>query len=153
LEQELQAMAIEFYIILAGAGVVVLAWLLLRFGKIIARWVLIFGVLAAVIILGLVLLAHAQATQTAVRAATVAGAGAAGISAMAVILTLMLLTAAGIIGWLAVRLKVAEGKSEHSLPPRPKRQRFAPKPEPEPMIFVLESETEEDIIDLSRWGW
>ncbi len=44
-------MSIEFYVILIGVSVVALAWLLLRFGKIIARWALIFGVLAAVIVL------------------------------------------------------------------------------------------------------
>lgn len=144
---------IEFYIILAGVGVAVLAWLLLRFGKTIARWILIFGVLAAVIILGLALLAHAQSTQTAVRAATVVGAGAAGVSALAVILTLMLLAATGIIGWLAVRLKVTEGKRGHSLSPRSKRRQLSQNPESEPTLFVLESEAEEDTVDLSRWGW
>jgi hypothetical protein len=105
-------MPIEFYVILVGVGVVALAWLLLRFGKIIARWTLILGVLAAVIALGLAALEHARATRTAVKAATVAGAGAAGMSVLAVILAILLACAVGVAGYFWLRVRRLERRTD-----------------------------------------
>jgi len=105
-------MPIEFYVILGGVGVVALAWLLLRFGKIMARWALILGVLAAVIALGLAALEHARATRAAVKAATVAGAGAAGMSALAVILAVLLACAVGVAGYFWLRVRRLERRAD-----------------------------------------
>jgi len=105
-------MPMEFYVILVGVGVVALAWLLLRFGKIIARWALILGVLAAVIALGLAALEHARATRTAVKAATVAGAGAAGMSVLAVILAVLLACAVGVAGYFWLRVRRLERRAD-----------------------------------------
>ena len=105
-------MPMEFYVILVGVGVVALAWLLLRFGKIIARWALIFGVLVAVIAFGLAALEHARATRTAVKAATVAGAGAAGMSALAVVLAVLLACAVGVAGYFWLRVRRLERRAD-----------------------------------------
>lgn len=105
-------MPIEFYVILIGVGVVALAWLLLRFGKIIARWTLILGMLAAVIALGLAALEHARATKTAVKAVAVASAGAAGMSVLAVILAVFLVCAIGIAGYFWLRARRLERQTD-----------------------------------------
>jgi hypothetical protein len=144
---------LEIYVVLAGIAVVALAWFLLRFGKTVARWALAFGGLAAVLIAGLGWLENARATRAAVRAATVAGAGA---SALAVLLALMLLMSAGVVVWLAVRLKLAERGGALRLPPRRKKQRQQQlPPQPEPVIYyVLENDAEDvDALDLADWGW
>ena len=83
----MSGLPVELYVILAGVALVALCWLLLRFGKIIARWTLVFGVLVAMILIALTLLEHARATRTAVQVATVASAGAAGASVGIVILS------------------------------------------------------------------
>ncbi len=146
---------LEIYVVLAGIAVVALAWFLLRFGKIIARWALVFGALAAVIIVGLALLENARATRTAVKVATVAGAGAAGASALAIFLALMLAAALGVIVWLAVRLKLAGRRELPRFPAKKKKRRQLPlPPPPEPVIYVLENDVEDvAALDLSRWGW
>jgi len=145
------SMNVTLLVILLGAFVVALAWFLLKFGKVLARWALILGVLAAVIILGLALLENARATRRAVTAATVASAGAAGVSGLALILGGMLLAAVGVIGYLALRLRAAEG---WTLLPRRKRRRER-LPETEPVVYVVEEEDSVDIgdLNLAEWGW
>jgi hypothetical protein len=132
-----------------------LAWFLLRFGKIVARWALIFGVLAAVIVVGLRLLENARATRAAVKAATVAGASAAGVSALAFLLGLMLLASFGVIVWLAIRLKLAGREGALRLPPRREQQQPQLPPQPEPVIYYVPADDAEDVaaLDLSEWGW
>jgi hypothetical protein len=159
-------MSATILVILSGVAVTALAWLLLRFGKTLARWALVFGVLAAVIILGLALLENARATRRAVTVATVASAGAAGVSGLAVILSGMLLAAVGVIGYLALRLRAAEGWT--LLSRRKRRKRRLPRsgsglygtlPSSEESIWASPYTVEEsdglDLVDLdlSDWGW
>jgi len=148
-------MSTELTVILLGAGVVALAWFLLKFGQTLARWALIFGVLAAVIILGLALWENARATRKAVTVATVASAGAAGASGVAVLLGGMLVAALGAVGYLALRLRVAEGRP--LLPRRkPRKRRLSDGlPDNEPVIYAVEESDGVDLsdLDLSDWGW
>ncbi len=167
---------LEVYVILAGVAVVAVAWLLLRFGKIIARWALIFGGLAAVIIVGLALLSQSTANKEvartatmAVEAATVTGAGLSisavvGVLASAFcvgVLGVALLFAFGGVGYLWIRWRLAEQQKQRGQPgsglvreqpPLPSPQQLSPPPEP--VIYVLESEVENvDALDMAEWGW
>lgn len=142
-------MSAELIVILAGAGVVVLSWLLLRFGRIIARWTLAFGALAAVIVVGLALLENARTTRTAVKVAAVAGAGAAGTSALAVVLALLLVASLAVVCWLAWRLKLVEGGEVRLLPKR-KRRRLHPQSEPV-VYYILEADDVEETVGLDLW--
>lgn len=140
----------ELFVILIGAGIVALAWFLLKFGKVLARWVLVFGVLAAVIILGLALLENARATRQAVKVAAMASAGAVGASGVAFLLSGMLLAALGVVGYFALRVRTAEGRPW--LPKRKQRKRRLPS---EPMLYTVEESDVIDLadLDLTDWGW
>ena len=156
-------LSVEIYVVLAGIAVVALAWFLLRFGKIIARWALVFGGLAAVIIVGLALLSQTEANKEvartatmAVEAATVTGAGLSIGAVISVIastfcvggLGVALLLALGGAGYLWVRWRLAEHKTQTQLSTqrrlpsasnetedRWKRQHSPP--QTEPVIYVL----------------
>jgi len=71
----MSGLPIEAYVILSGIGVVVLAVLLLRFGRLIARALLIAGGLTLAVIVGLAVLNLAEANTEMAQAAQVASAG------------------------------------------------------------------------------
>ena len=101
----------ELIVILVGAFVVALSWLLLRFGKVLARWALAFGTLAAVVIVALALLSQASAGREAAKAAMVASTGQSVTTVVSGLviggLLVALLAALAVIGWLALRLRLA----------------------------------------------
>jgi len=148
----MSGLPVELYVILVSVALVALCWLLLRFGKIIARWMFMFGALVAMILIALTLLEHARATRTAVQAATVAGAGAVGASVGVAILSLMLLVSLVVICWLVVRLKSTE-RDRMCLLPQWKRRRRLPKPEPGMYYIVEDGDVDIAVEDLSQWGW
>ena len=123
------ALPIEVYVILGGIGVIVAAWLLLRFGKIIGRALLVAGVLVAIIVGLLALLTQAganrQTAQAAIEAAEAAKTASAGQSLTAVFSTLCIgglgaafLAALGGAGYLWVQLQLAQ----HTQLGKPRRQ-------------------------------
>jgi hypothetical protein len=162
---------------LVAVGVLLL---LLRFGKIVARYAIILGALAVVGVFGLALLEHSRATRQAVQAATVASAGAAGASVVALILAMLLLAAVGGAGYFYLRWRLVERSGlrpaprwlsgpnvRWRLPVRVRTQtgRQA-RPPAQPAIYVLDGEDDEDDenrtldtveilkgIDLEKWGF
>jgi MFS family permease len=126
----------EFIVILVGVFVVALSWLLLRFGKVLARWALAFGALAAVVIVALALLSQASTSREAAKVATVASTGQAVTIVVSGLviggLLAALLAALAVIGWLALRLRLVE--SGKLLPP--KRRQL---PGYEPVVYIVQS--------------
>ena len=112
----ISSLPIEIFVILGGIAVVVAAILLLRFGKIIARALLVAAILAAITI-GLLALftqagANRETAQAATQAAEAAKTASVGQSLTAVFSTLcigglvtVLLASLGGAGYLWVRLQ------------------------------------------------
>lgn len=150
-------MSVELWVILSGIGAVVLLWLLLRFGRQIARAVIVVGILAVGVIVALALLAQASASRQAAQAATIAATGQAatslvlamGIGALAVVAVGGL----GGAGVFWVRWKLAEQRRERIAS---RQRRVLPEPAPDPPAsYVVEDEDIVDLadVDLARWGW
>jgi len=134
-------------IVLIGAGILALAWFLLKFGKVLARAALVAGVLGLGIILALGLLENTRATRTAVKVATVAGAGAAGASGVAFLLGGMLLVALGAVGYLAVRVKLLERGT--LLPKQKRRERL---PDAGRVVYIVKARDEsEPVWEVNEW--
>ena len=138
--------------------------LLLRFGKILAKWLLIFGGLAVAGVFGLALLFQATATRQAVQAATVA----TGASFGGGILFGLLLAAAAIAGYFCVRWRLTEHQrlGPHSwgwiAGPNARWRRHRPPEQSQPVVYIVEDEGMDEEgdalqvlrdLDLSQWGW
>ncbi len=142
----------ELLIILVGIATVALLWLLLKFGRQIARVLLIAGVLVLALMLAAALLEQASATRKVATVATVASVGAAGASIGMVVLALVTLTSVGAGGYFWIRWKLAERRRERLAP---RRERRLPDPQ-QPVTWYVEEEPEGvplGDLDLSKWGW
>ena len=102
----------QFILAGAGAAVVILLWLALRFGRQVARAMLIGGILTLGILTALALLRQASAARQAAKAAIVAASGQAVSSVVTVFclggLTAALAGAMGAAGVFWIRWQLAE---------------------------------------------
>jgi hypothetical protein len=169
----LQFLPIEVVIILLGAAAVALLWLALRFGRTIARAVLVLGGLVLAILVAGFLLTQAaanyQAAKAAADAVSVARASTTGLTVILVLGALLVgalgaltLGALGIAGYavlrwrLPTRARVGEGGD---LPRWMQRRRLPSSSQP--IIYVVEDEpapsalpTQAGLdVDLAEWGW
>jgi len=133
---------------LIGAGILALAWFLLKFGKVLARAALVAGVLGLGIILALGILQNAVTARKAVTVATVAGAGAAGASGVAFLLAGMLLAALVVVGYLALRLRASERGEALHFPPKRKQKRLDG-----PVVYIVETEPDETEVIWTGDDW
>jgi hypothetical protein len=146
-------------VILGGIGAVALLWLLLRFGRHIARAALVVGILAAVIIGALALLSQASATREAAsatrqvaRAATVAASGQVVVAFCFGAMGAVTLGALGCAGFWWVRFRLLAQRHKQ----RPRRQRALSQKDAPEIVYIAEDEADPlplDGIDLSLWGW
>jgi len=169
---------ISFLIILGGIGVITTVILLLRFGKIIARALLIAGILAAIIV-GLLALftqagANRETAQAAIQAAEAAKTASVGQSLTAVFSTLCIgglatvfLASLGGAGYLWVRLQWTRnqlGNSHHEAPGnwlsgpnalwgRDKQPDTLPAQQQSYSPIVYQMEAEPEPIDGDFQGW
>ncbi len=154
----------EILVILCGVGVVVLLWLALRFGKIIALAGLILG---ALIILGLWAsagvaqgVANHTTAQVALEAVQAVKTTATSQSIISILLTLvviamgiLLILALGVAGYFAIRWRLVQASL---LPPPSPKSQLPEKVQPGQVIYILEEESESvDLsgIDLDEWGF
>ena len=156
----MNGLPIELVVILCGIGAVALGWLLLRFGKVLARVALVAGGLTLALIVGAALLTQASATKEAATAAKVASAGQATTSVGAMLcagsLGTLALAGASAAGVFYVRWKLTDRRQSRledapaaRLPSyrRPRRREQRP---PEVVYIVEETEP---VDDLDLWGW
>jgi hypothetical protein len=146
-------------VILGGIGAVALLWLLLRFGRQVARAALVVGILAVVVIGALAFLSQASATREAAsatrqvaRAATVAASGQVVVAFCFGAMGAMTLGALGFAGFWWVRFRLLAQRHKQ----RPRRQRALPERKAPDVVYIAEDETEAlplEGIDLSQWGW
>ena len=143
----------ENLVILCGIGIVALLWLALRFGRVIARALLIAGgiVLAGIVALSglvssLASFQTARTAQTAIRATSITS-GLAGVVIGG--LVVVSLGAVGVAGFFYLKWKLAEHQKQ--LPQR--RRRALPQREPEIVYIVEDGNVDLDGVDLAQWGW
>jgi hypothetical protein len=146
-------MKTEYIVILAGIGLVALLWLLLRFGKAIARAALVGGLLLAGGALTFAALSQAEAHRRTAQAALVAVEGqtaATFTSGLLVgVLAVVVVGALAGGGYLAVRWQLAERRLR-ALPQQ--RRRPLPAGDP-PEIVYIDDGVDLTGLDLSQWGW
>ena len=149
-----------YQLVLAGTGaaMVILLWLAVRFGRQVARAVLIGGILALGILTALALLSQASAARQAAKAATVAASGQMVSSVVTAFclggLTAALVGAMGAAGVFWIRWQLAE-RNRRQLRQRT-RPRVLPHTDPPEVVYILEDEDELlpiGDLDLSLWGW
>jgi len=174
----ISSLPIEVYVVLGGIAVVITAILLLRFGKLIARALLVAAILTIVLVGLLALLTQAsanrQTAQAAIEAAEAAKAANVGLSLSTLIiggLVIILLAVTIGAGYLWVRLQL--GKSRHQA----QRGRWQPGPnalwgrqsqglgryeQPSlstpaqqlPIYYLVEDDVEPiESGDFGEWGW
>ena len=146
---------IEAIVILCGIGVVAAGWLLLRFGRAIARVALVGGVLAMAIIVGLVMLGQATATKETAQAVQIASAGQATTSAGAMLcagaLGTLTMGSLALAGVFYIRLRLTEDTHRRRLPRREQRPEL---PGAAPLHYVVEEREPMPIMTNSdMWGW
>lgn len=157
----MNGLPIEILVILGGIGVVALLWIAIRFGRTIARVVLVGGILVIGIVAALALLsqgvANRQTTRAATEAAQAAKAANVGLSVGAVVAALCIgglgtlsVGAVGVAGFLYWRLQM-----EQRLPQRKQRRALPPAQEPPEVVYIVEEGNKVDLagVDLSQWGW
>jgi hypothetical protein len=86
-------MTIPAQLILAIGGVIALSVILIKLGRQIAIFLLVAGVIAGVLVIGLVLLGQAKATQQVAEAAAVASTGQTATSVSTIVLATLLAVA------------------------------------------------------------
>jgi hypothetical protein len=105
-------MTIPAQLILVIIGVILVSVVLIKLGRQIAIFLLAAGVIAAVLVIGLVLLGQAKATQQVAEAAAVASTGQTAVSVSTIVLVTLLFVALVTIGpgfaYLIWRLRRAE---------------------------------------------
>jgi hypothetical protein len=152
-------------VVLAGVGIVVLAWLLLRFGRTIAKAALVAAGLALAVIVALAVLNQATASRQAAQAATVAATGqtvsSAGNTVALVVGALCVGTlgtvtagALAVAGVLYYRQRLEEQRRT-ALPRR--RRRELQEPTSQPIVWVADVQDQGAVdlsqVDPSEWGW
>lgn len=150
----MDSLPIEVIVVLVGAGVVVLAWLLLRFGKVIGRWTLILGSIAIVMVFALAVLENSRATSRTAQAVQVATIGQTTTSTVAMLciggLGAVALAALGVAGYFYARWRLMKRRVEQ-LP----RQRRRTLPDHKQPVMYVDNSDSFDLagVDLSQWGW
>jgi len=117
----------EAMIVLIGAAIVALLWLAIRFGKRIARTVLLLCILAGAVILALAMLSQAGASRQAAKAATEAMSAVRVVAvgqSVGTVITILTLGAMGMVTvgalgaagvfWLRWRLALYSGRAKLS---------------------------------------
>jgi hypothetical protein len=148
----------QFILAGAGAAVVILLWLALRFGRQVARAMLIGGILTLGILTALALLRQASAARQAAKAAIVAVSGQA-VSSVVTVFCLGGLTAAlvgtmGAAGVFWIRWQLAERNRQRLR--RRTRPKVLPHIDAPEVAYIVEDEGEPlpiGDLDLSFWGW
>jgi hypothetical protein len=139
-------------VILIVSMVVALLWLVLRFGRQIARAVLVLGILILGILTALALLSQAGAARQAAKAATVVASGQVIMAFCSGAMGAVTVGALGLAGYWWVRFRLL---AQHHMQ-RPSRQRALPEHKTPDVVYIVEDRSEalslED-IDLSQWGW
>jgi hypothetical protein len=157
----------ELIVILCGVGAVALLWLALRFGRHIARALLVGGILAVVVVVALALLSQAGAARQAAQAATVAATGQAAVSVVSAFcmgglsaVVVAALSTAGLFWLRWARLRWLVGQNEAfiaQLKRQRLRRRALPHSETTPEVsYIVEDEGDPlpiGELDLSFWGW
>jgi O-antigen/teichoic acid export membrane protein len=145
-------------VILIVSMVAALLWLVLRFGRQIARAVLVLGILILGILTALALLSQASAARQAAKAATVAVSGQAVSSVMTAFclggLTAALVSAMGAAGVFWIRWQLAEHNRQRLR--RRTRPKVLPHTNPPEVVYIVEDEDNPlpiGDLDLSFWGW
>ena len=165
MEQTINGLPIGFFVIAGGIILVLAAWVLMRFGKVIARAVL---TIAAVVIGGIVALAvlaqgaaSFQTAQSAERVAKVAQTSAtsnlvlvAGVGCFGGVAVVAVIGAVGVALCFWVKSHQVQKPTQLTTP----RQSAAlPEPQPSPVVWIVgdgqQSAVNLDGVDFSQWGW
>ena len=158
----METLPIEALIILASIAVVLVLWLVLRWGRYIIKVILVLGILA-VVVLGMGALfsqatANRATAQAALETARMAKAASIGQSIGTVIGALLIgamatvtVGALAVAGYFALRWKLEQRKA--ALPGH--RPQALPKMvKPGAVVYVLdEGEPIPLDVDLEEWGW
>ena len=139
-------------VILIVSMVAALLWLVLRFGRQIARAVLVLGILILGILTALALLSQAGAAGQAAKAATVVASGQVIMAFCFGAMGAVTVGALGLAGYWWVRFRLLV---QHHVQ-RPRRQRALPEHKTPDVVYIVEDGSEAlppDGIDLSQWGW
>lgn len=147
---------------LVGGALVVAAWLVLRFGKIIGGALLILGILVVAVLGASALAGQSAANYQTARAATEAAkAASVGQSLTGLLLVAALggmgtltLAAVGTAGYFAVRYKLSERNNLRL--GSGQRRRLPEAAQPGAVIYITdEADDEFDLAgaDFAGWGW
>jgi hypothetical protein len=132
-----------------------LAWLAMRFGKVIARAMLVGGGLVLAGTVCLAMLSQAEANRHTAQAALVAieGQAAATFANGLLVGLLAVVVVCSLVGcgYLALRWRLAE-RTQPALPRPRGRREVLPSPS-EPAIYYVQEEGDPATLDLSQWGW
>jgi hypothetical protein len=156
----------QLIVIGVGLAVVVLTWLVLRFGRQIARALFVGGILVAVALGAGALLIQAAANrataQAALEAAKVAKSASVGQSISTVMMALVLgvlgtvaAGALGAAGFFALRWKLEQRKRQAAALPGQRHRRLPSEAQPGQVIYIVD-EADPLPIDartLEDWGW
>lgn len=163
---EINGLPVVVLVMLGGIGLVVALWLLMRFGRTIARF-LAGGAILIAVVLGVLALggqsaANYQTARAATEAAQAAKTASTGLSMTAIASTLcigglgtMTLGAVATIGVLWWRLQMVERMQEQE---RTSTRARVQQPETDaPVVWVVGDGQPGGIdlagVDLSQWGW
>lgn len=138
---------IELYLVGGIAALLLVIFILVRFGKAIVKVVLVVAGLAVAGVFGLALLQQSNATREAAKVAQITSTGQAGVSVGVVILAILVVLLAavflGLAGYCFLRWKLAERSGSWRRPPVPFLGRGARLPAgQEPLIYVVEAPAE-----------
>jgi len=170
---EINGLPIGFFVIAGGIILVLASWMLMRFGKVIARAVLAVAGLVIGLVIALAVLAQGaasfQTAQSTERVAKVAQTNATsnmvlvalagcfgGIALLAVIVAL------GVAGVFWYKIRLAEraclptDKGRERARVVAPREQALPEPGQQPVVWYVDSGQDRvDLskVDLSQWGW
>jgi hypothetical protein len=166
----MNGLPIEAVIVLLGIGIVVLLWLAMRFGRVIALFLAGAGILVAIVLgvgaLGTQAAANLQTATVAREAVEAVKVQAVGQSITSVIVALgvglalggmgiVTLGAVGVAGWAAVSYRLAERDNKRMLGER-QRQRLPEGTQAGQVIYITDDvDAGVDLagLDLAGWGW
>ena len=163
-DMQVNGLPVSFFVVAGGIILVLVAWVLMRFGKVIARAVLVVAGLVIGAIIALAVLAQGAASvQTATAAKETAQmaqtastsnlilVGAVGcLSGVALVAVVGALAAAGYF-WLKSRKVQDAGRMTHRTPSA------LPEPQSAPVVWVVGDGQQDSVdlskVDFSQWGW
>lgn len=160
---EINGLPIAFFVIAGGIIIVLASWVLMRFGRTIARALMTMGLLVIGLVIALAVLAQGTASvQTATAAketAEVAKAATTGnlllvgaLGCVGGISFVAVIGALGIAGYFWFKSQRVERERTAIATPR---QRALPEPQTEPVVYYMSSEQDSVLsrVDLSKLGW